>query len=546
MTDAERLQAHAPGAWRQRLLDWAGPRVEVAEAADRAGRIRSLPLSPELGTCWFPLVADPQRIDASLPGVLVQVRAEEGMVPVPAAVDAAARRWVSGLVGLDSAPVTAPLSLHNLPPGWQVEGTSLGLACAVALVGQLLGRTAWAPVLTSASLAAPGRVDPVDGIEAKNQILDGELWATQAVHRWIAAEATDVTDLLRAWFGGSCQRDLLLALGSEPNQLSRRAVRAYFERDYAKAEGLADLAIDATQGDPLATAWWIAGACRLHRGASDEALPLIQRAWRYFQESYAAGRRLFLVQELTAYLGIGMIDQLRPVEAVQALEEALAQLDEVPPAYRGQAWRSSALQVAGSLRRARAFVGDLAGALAVQRDRALGDAALEEERARCLLDLADVHLKLGDLAAAKASLIEAEAALPATTDDHRPATRRFLAIQMARAGMLGGAVPLAAPDFRNWPQPLEVLQVVILEGREAFEAYVSTHLDPTALPPILCLAVSGEAARAVQLWGRLPWATALAERLVQESGAGLDPEGLAALLALAEGDGAPWHRRAPY
>jgi hypothetical protein len=182
----------------------------------------------------------------------------------------------------------------------------------------------------------------------------------------------------------------------------------------------------------------------------------------------------------------------------------------------------------------------------VQLERALGDAALDEERARCLLDLADTQLKAGRRDEAIETLDAAERALTHAAADQRPATRRFLAIQQVRAGVAVTQVPVEPPDFGRWPQPVEVLQAAMEQGREAFEDFVRTQFDPSTLSGTACLAVSGEAARAVVRWGRLDWAQALAARLLAAFGDGLDGPGQAALRALGAGEGSGWLERAGY
>lgn len=532
----------APGWWRQRLLAWEGPRVERLDAERRARALTPLPLTPGVGEAWFPLVTEAAGDGPD--GVLIRVSVGGTGALLPVGLREAVAAWVAELVGRTS-PVEPPdLRVSALPPRWELTGRSLELAAATAWVSHLLHRAPRvAPVASGRLSSSCGRVEAVGYLDRKRAVCARELWLTDSQPRLVGAPDSAL-GWLGEWLGADWRRQLALALGAHGNPLARRARSLYERRDYGAAQRQADIAADTAEGDARAVAWWIGGATRLHQGRISEALPLLEQALAHLRLQDHPERELFLVEELTAYLGVALLDAMQPLASRAALTAALDVLLQVPPGLRGRRWREVVLQLAGTLRRVHATCGDLAAAFAVNRDLTLGEASLEPERSRGYLDLADLHLRAGDVEAAREALREAEAALPLCDDGQRTGTARYLQLFGVRAGLWRSSALVEPPDLRRHPQPIEVLQSLLEQGRGSCVAYAEEHLDPDACEPLLCLAVSGEAARAVERFGTLPWATRLAERLLREpelAGCWREP-----LEDLAAGRAAAWLARAPY
>ena len=546
MRDVERLRRWAPGAYRADLRSRTdGGRARAAQRAATAETVDLMDLSPREGEAWFPLVAQGA---VGVQGVLARVSVGGAGQALPPTVAEAVRGWVAALVGrTDTAGLQRyDLRVDNVPDGWEVQGRSLTYAAAVALISAVLGRPPRNPQVVSAALGeTAGGLGAVGHLDTKRAVCALEAPGVPAL---LCDAPQAAPPHLTAAFGRDWRTSLFGALGVSSSRLAEEAWRSYQARALGRAETQAQAAMAAAEGQARALACWVAGACQMHRGGT-EALPLLKQALAGLSAHPEA--RLYQHQELTAFLGIALLDNGQSEAAVTCLQAALAALDEEAGRYRMRRWQEVVVQVAGSLRRCLQACDRLDQAVDVHLRWTLGATPLlRHERTRSLMDLASTRLQAGRRDAAQATLAEARACLPDVADAARADTARYLGIQEVRAGLVEADWSVEPPDFDRWPQPLEAFETLYAAGSpHAFDAFVAAHLAAEALPPpILCQVALGAAARATLRWGPRPWTAELVaafERAV-EGGLVVDATLKAAVRALADGDAGPMARIAVY
>ena len=545
--ETPQLRTLAPGAWRRHLRERYAdrPLAEQREAKLRADQVRLHDLAPRPGVAWFPLVGPEDRVDHDqVAGVLARVCAGGTGPAVPEEGQRHVRAWVAQLVGvgphaLDEAP---PLTFQGVPPGWTVTGRSWELAAALALVTHLAALPTRVPLVASGRLASgteAGQVESVDARDAKARILANE--APEATH-FLARQAG--TAPLDDWLPGGWYGPLAMALEVTPELGASEMWSAWRQGNRAGAERLVPVALASKKAPVRAVALWVRGSAALHRGAVDEGMPDLLAAREVLQATQV---RRFQVEELEASLGIALLDTLAPKSAVALLEGTLARLDAVPTGDRFERWREVTLQVAGSLRRALVGTGDLPQALAVHQTWSLGAAAVDTERARCLLDLADVQLRLGQTDDARYSLDQAQRALAHAPVAARRLTDRFLRVQRVRAGLqpVPAGWRVEAPDWHDFPQPLELAEAILALDKAGRASALAGW--PTGGSPIVLWVSSRLAALLLLEDPTLAWGQEVLAALalhVDDARMGTGAE--AALATAQQGDGAAWAARVPY
>lgn len=541
-----RWARYAPGAVRAWYEANPGQtRGERLQVEQRLASVAVTTVTPGSRTVWAPFVNQP--VGAWPEGFLVGVQAGPLAVTsarVPDRLVDQAWAWIHGLCGVDGVPPRVGVGYVDAPEGVLLDGGSPGFAVAVALITWLLERAPRVAVVVSATVTDATRGALVGEVDYRDE--KGRVCALEAagVDSLVAEREVDVASRLAEWFGTTWRRDLARALGSSALSLAMDAWSAYRAGRHAEAEPLAVRAIEI-DGDErnLAYAWLVRGACRLHRGQTVDALADLTEAERRLLREHAPGEEPpdpWEHEELDAFLGIALVDEGRPSEAVKRLEGALDRLLRAP--NRDRRWRLVTLQAAGTLHRARVFAGDLEGARDVLERVALDVASLRAERARCLGDLAEVCRRLGDRAAAQEHLINAERGLIDAESGARPRTGRFHRLYRARAKLDPAAWLVDAPNWSDWPQPAEILEMLLAPG-EDLDAWMLAHGLQNAEGDIIRSVVYlGAAARR---GGPVPdWAVTLANRLAELPGI---EDGVAELArGVRDGRLEEFARRTPY
>jgi len=493
----------APGAARALLSELAASDPSTARRREAAATIMPLRhYASDPGVAHFPVV--PSASDTSFPGALLSVRIAPHRPhhsrPITAQELAPALTTLASLIGQPTVDLPDLTIWVDSYDGLAQAGRSSELATLAALVGRLLDRSPAAPIVASGLLDGP-TATPVDELPAKRDLVAREAPGLDAT---LVTSPTPVTDLLVAWFGDLS--DLTRALAYEPAALVRKAVTAWRHGRHAEAHQLATTALASTlTGLDHAEALWIQGAALLHKG-DPAALTTLERAraeLAALTKNRGPRAERFRPEEVDAYLGIGLIDALRPTAARDLLTLTRARLDAIPESDRDTRWDQVWVETTGSLARAHVMLGDLAAAQSLLESSATQD-HLPQELARTLGDLGEVqrkrrHSELASVTNQRA--FEALAHIPSL--DQRRTTERFLRLYRARLSPhLAANYRLSDLDWRAWPQPAEVLERLLIEAPTTIATWLSDHLDDLTSPPPIALVVYRSAlARAILLHG---------------------------------------------
>jgi len=568
-----------PGWTRRALLELAGSveREGLALALDfqaQAAGIIVPRLRAEIGRASFVAIPDAPHA----PGFLVHVGASglahgAPLARLGASHDTVERvaRWIGALVGAPAALGADALDLRvEAPTDLTLEGESWQLAAALAVISERLAIAPVGGVAVSGRLGdGVGEVLPVERVADKRAALALELPTDAALALALIVDRTiDIRPELARLFGDDWAPRLRASLGVIGDGLARDAMRAwrgwFGRRNVADATADRDRALDLAEralaagvsGLQRVEALWVEGACRLHRGESLRALDAFAEVDVSLATLSPGSVAAFTREELVAYHGIAVVDLGRPREAVDLVRPALDRLDEVRgqhPERVDRRYLDVRLQVAGTLARATTFAGDLDEARRLLRESLTLE--VPAERARTLMDLAELARRAGDPEAARALLAEARAAL----DDipiHAVAaiTERFLRLYEARAGVAPADAQIEPPRWSEWPQPAEVLESLVSGPRRELESWVRTHIlsAPEHVSTIHLIVVLTSIARAsLADEANDPVLSSLVTALVDLAIARpeIEPAITDSLAPLREGDVAAvaaWIRRFPY
>ncbi|MCC6619920.1 MAG: hypothetical protein IT385_01615 [Deltaproteobacteria bacterium] len=558
----ERWQTLAPGALAAFLAAQA-ERVRPTHRAwsrafhEESARARRHTLELAIGRAWFPATV----VDPDFEGVLGVVDSGKLFGREEREVSGSVRRWIGRLVDLEDHPALASINVQITPVvGVDFHGESYGLAAAVAALSRLLDvPAARAPVLSGQLGDKRAEVLPIASAEIKRRVAALEAPGAE-VH--IVDTPTDASPWLDELFGVDWPHRLRTALGHAARAHAREAVRAWqrffqqrtvlsaaAERDRALSE--AELALGAGLEAPARVqALWVRGAMRLHRGESALARVDLEAARNELARAPRHEHERWSLEECDAYLAIASVDSCRPSDAVSLLDADLARLDATSADHHDRRWHLVRLQVAGSLARALGAVGELDRAVGVARE-SLSRAPIRAERARSLMDLAELERRRGELTPARELLEEARAELDVIPDDAtRSFTARFLRLYEVRAGVTEATYSIEPPDWDAWPQPAEVLEA-LLEGPEAdLVTWLDTHIRPhlPTLDRVWLLLLLGALGRSRPRSTAIDaWLRALASALLGRGHLDEPTRAAAELTVARSEEGADlWSRRAPY
>lgn len=566
--------ARSPGAVAAELTRLASLSAgeSLALALDfeaQADRIHVPRLANEVGKATFVVVQQ----DALVPGFLVRVGAAGLGTGVPAdrlgiTPDAIERvaEWVGALVGSPGALSGAALDLRfevavDLENALAIEGDSWQLGAALAVISERLGRAPRGVVASGALGTHVGEVLAVGHATSKRSAIGSD--APDARTVLMAEAAFDARPALAAIFGDDWVTQLRAALGAVHDALARDAIRAWkrwFARrntveigaEVDEALALAERALAAGVGGVhRIEALWVEGACRLHRGESERAAAIFALVDEDLARASPGQVPAWVREELAAYHGIALVDLGRPAAARAHVVPVLARMD----AARADITRIDRRffevrqQVAGTLQRAAAFAGDLEAARALLVESLA--LSLPEERARTLMDLADVERRANDLSASRERLVESREALEEIPSPAmRAMTERYLAIYEARAGVTPLDTEVVPARWVAWPEPFEVLEVLVAGPVSELVAWVRDQVlaSPASISSIHLLTVLGALARVMPELSTPSEVGSVVSELVPILLArdGLEDDVRRAVAEVPTGGGTDWVKRCPY
>jgi hypothetical protein len=380
------------------------------------------------------------------------------LTPVPAQTEATVRARVSAR--WPTLPVHGLRLFVSAPePGDVWQGRSHEAALLCALVSAATGVPPRHGVVVTGALSDNG-IDAVGEMAGKAVLVRRDVDGGRLVSGPSDVDAMVDAALDLGW------RAAVQPRRRSGRRLARRARVALLEGDFREARARARQALEVG-GDAASEALdhWVLGAVALHEGEADVGVAALEAAMARadaWDLAEGAPPEAWTRQELTAWLLVGAIDTGLVVRArdwgMAALRDLRVRVPgpidvDVPAPYRDARWRMVALQLAGSTHRAATALGELDLAATLLRDISLASAVLDEQRARCLCDLAEVHRRSGALGRAARCLDEAEDALLDTSAAERPRTRRFLALYRGRLALARGESPgvRAEPGDGVWP-----------------------------------------------------------------------------------------------
>lgn len=442
----ERAWEEAADAWRgaaprervfaRRLLARIVHRVpDAAWTAERAGFARRLGIdrirpAPEVGRVAFPAVNDRK-------GRFVEVQvslAEQDEVPsgLPEAVVAAARDALEAVRRIEPGHRFRVEVPSDVP--W--EGKSWGLAVALAALSAVRGHRVSDRVVATGKVAPGGQIEDVGHRQNKVKLLvEARPRARMLVPEgWRDVERPGVqrcATLSGAW------RELSPAEAAVDERLDEVAKLERGGR-WTDAAALA-LALLEEELEDLERAKLLVV---LHLDANHRADIDAQRKWdAELARVGPSGLDQVFAARALANRFVSSIDRLAPEEAESLL-----------PLVDGRDWRAEAVvHVRGAQALWMTLIGDHDGALRLREANA--EVAPAAERARCLGDLADAWLRLGDPERALACVDEARAAAERAGRwrGYQELTKGFLVLHRARALRALGRDPEALDVLREAP-----------------------------------------------------------------------------------------------
>ncbi len=473
MTDRVELRRRTLGApdtlraaLRRLAEDPTAPRLTRKEAERALAQVEVSPRG--VGVVPFAIV------DGEGDGAVLFAVATEGprpdLFPAPRAQVDRVRAWLAAT--WPTLPF-AGLHLHvSAPEGARWSGRSCELALALAALSCELKRAPDPHVVVTGAVGAPGQAEAVLHVEAKRAIVgrdrpDDALFAP--------GDAT-LAPLLDAVLPGATA-----AISARPRRHAgadaRRALDALLSGKHDLAGELASRAVaaDVSDAPTIARARWVEGALALHAGHVERGLASLHAAaaalpaWVDHTHDMADA---LTAEELDAYLIVALIDAGRTRAGATHAAEVLARLERV--ADRSRRWRAVTLQVAGSAHRAAVTRGALHEAADLLTGWSLDRAALVDQRARALGDLAEVARRAGDRRTAERHLDDAMDALADAPDDGGR-THAFLELFRARLHAEDGVeIPAARGDLPRWP----ALAFHLLRTRRGGADLRALHVDP--------------------------------------------------------------------
>lgn len=432
----------APERLGRALRDAAGepgiPRATRRELERALARVEPAPRGR--GTVPFVVVV-PGGEDGAVLRVVATDLPRGDLTPLPPPRQDRVRAWLAATfpdLAFDG------LRLHVTGPGpgpdtWQ--GTSWEAAAACAAVSVVLGIVPDPGVVVTGALGDTGALSAVAHLDAKRPIAAD----VGTLHHAEGPIAATLDRVLPGWAAARAQ-----AASRGHAARARAAWGALQAGDHVGAAREAARATDAQDVATRARVAWVLGALALHGGDAEAGRAHLERAaalvpsWHDHPDDPPDD---LCREEIAAYRAIALLDAGHAAEAHALGIATLATLDPPRP-HRRHRWVR--LQVAGSTHRAAIALDRLDEAERLLRDVVLGDAALVDQRARGLGDLAEVARRRGDAATASALLDAADEALAQADDARR--TARFLALFRARLDAeTGRAVPPPPPGGPLWP-----------------------------------------------------------------------------------------------
>ena len=428
----ERRYAGAPESLRRALgeasSDAALPRLTRRELGAAAEAV-VLPASSVVGQIRFPAVV-PGGDDGCIYLAVASEVVRSDLTPVPLDLAQRVQRFAA-----ETWPRLSTrglrLYLSGPGPGSRWSGRSCELALTVALLSAAVGVRPRPWVVLTGTVEGKGDCGPVDAMPEKEALVARDVPRGHLIDGGRPLDEVLSTALEPGW------REAIHPEGERTaRRMARRARAALDEHRYEEAERVAAEVLAMQAGvSARAIAWWVRGAVALHEGRADDGLAALDAvlallpAWA---DAETSPPEAWAREEIVAWFLVGLMDAGRVRAALQRGEATIASMGS--PARRDARWRNVMVQLAGSTARAAVAAGEFGVARRLLTEVCLGRAGVDQQRARCLGDLAEVHRKSGDLNAAKACLVEAREALLDMPVAGRPRTAVFLDLYEARIG----------------------------------------------------------------------------------------------------------------
>jgi tetratricopeptide (TPR) repeat protein len=499
-----------------------------------------LNFSAAIGEAWFPIIRSLQ--EQHIFGLLLSINTHRRGVLLSEVDQESIRSWLSLL--LDNTPVEIPqLYLSNLPPDWEIRGSSWGLAAIIAIISSLLQMKPNQHVLCSGVLSSErGYLEPVSAQKEKRILCS---WEAPDLIPFIITHRRDIAPLLTKIFVHDWKKKLLQRLKVTPRSLAEEALNQYRQRNSNTAYRMARnvLKMDTTSLIPQILAYFVLGSVDKHTGQSLASVENLTKSRALILQCSEVDQLDFYLRfRLEANLGIAMLHNLQITPAIHIVEQGLRELSTIQSYHRDLNWRSVSLRLAGTLRWLYIANGELQKAVEIQLAWPLSQSRVPQHLCRSLYSLVDVYWRTGELEKAKKTYREAKEAFAEVRPVERPLTQRYLLL----AGMkIGEEKPIHKSLV--WAKSL-------VEQLEVLEFSLSTNQLPILLaqrsspPPkelFTLFFLSGFIARSIMKYGFHPIFSPFLNQLESHQEK-MPPRMKDAFVQLQKGDGNTWSKIAPY
>jgi len=419
-----------------RLLAWVCGQVpQAAWTQERAALAKGLHIdrqtpAPEVGRVAFPAVGPAGSRFITVRADL----AEHDHLPVGLTQQQAA----AARAALDAARLVEPNAHFRLSisTGVPWNGASWGFAVALAALSAASMRALGDRIVATGEVSPHGRIGDVGDRRDKMTLLaDARPRARMYVpDTWQDVQRPGVIrcgTLERAW-------DMLAHPVADLDKALEEVSRLERDGQWLDAAVKAELLLD----QPLEDSERARLLVLLHMAANHLADPASQQRWSSkLEEVGVLGLDDVVVARAIGTRVVSLVDDLAPDEAAAIVEEVA-----------GRTWHGDAiLHIRGPTALVRTLRGDFAGALELRQQNVC--AASEAERARCLGDLADAWLRVGE---PEEALRSAEKAFTCSRSagrrrGYQVLTEAYLILYKARALRALGRDDEALTELREAP-----------------------------------------------------------------------------------------------
>ena len=516
------LQKFAPGSYKNALQTTIfNSRAETLQVQSILKNIIPLPIEPEVGVVWFPIVHD-----KTIPiGVLGQVRAildihnifpsaqysQDGKklkkIPI-------LEQWFFYEFGYMPQYVLHFVQEH-IPSHWEVEGDSWFFAALVAMISRFLERPPrFTPICSgtlgfnsSSQIKAYYQSPIFQGIcdiDVKNQLIE---WEFPNIDPCLLDKDSNIDQIqikaqnyLNLLFGVSWKEEMYLTLKMEPRTLAEQGYEFYKigKKSLAKRIGLS--LQKQNSGDLVAKSYanFIIGASTKHFRMDEELDPhelLLTSLDAYQNHQESSDFDIHYVYQIVANLGMSYLLNFQFTSGIVLLETFFQQLQEFPKTFQDRQWKESTLRVCGSLRWLYIVSGDLDKAEKVMNNWNLGRVYVQSAMCRAYYELSDLYRRKNQLSQAKEALQISRANFTKILPNQRPVTARFLMLHEIRLELQSAQYVTYSQHPQSLIEWLEGFEYSLQQGNLTFWRYVTSHINQNTDRKKIAYIASGFLAR---------------------------------------------------